>query len=275
MDLLSKILECQTDEEADVIIKEEIDKMQNTTQLVEQLGFLDYGKCTSCYKGFIPLHTRIKYSNMNIEDYGMETTDFFYEFAHLLRKHKINNKGTLIHYMEYFINQYFGFPGKCDRETIFYHNAWNSAITDKEFFAALKNNKLGDLKGKGAAECTERGALAQQLLSLFKTESYYCIGHIEVDNIQEGHCFNIVKRKNDYALLDYSVPVEVYDSNGKLRAYYPFVGELSEEEFLEFTSNGVLKIFDNYQYVGSTKKRTGSSRKYVVGSYTIEKAKKM
>lgn len=86
VDLLSKILECQTDEEADVIIKEEINKMQNSTQLVEQLGFLDYGKCTSCYKGFIPLHSRIKYSNMNIEDYGMESTDFFYEFAHLLMK---------------------------------------------------------------------------------------------------------------------------------------------------------------------------------------------
>ena len=156
MDLLSRILECKTDEEADVIIKEEIDKIQTSTQPIEQLGFLDYGKCSSCYKGFIPLHTRIKYSNMNIEDYGMESTDFFYEFAHLLRKHKIYNKGTLIHFMEYFINQFFGFPGKCDRETIFYHNAWNSAITDKEFFAALKNNKLGDIKGKGAAECTER-----------------------------------------------------------------------------------------------------------------------
>lgn len=86
MDLLSRILECKTDEEADVIIKEEIDKIQTSTQPIEQLGFLDYGKCSSCYKGFIPLHTRIKYSNMNIEDYGMESTDFFYEFAHLLRK---------------------------------------------------------------------------------------------------------------------------------------------------------------------------------------------
>lgn len=53
MDLLSRILECQNDEDEDVIIKEEIDKMQNTTQLVEQLGFLDYRKCTSCYKRFI------------------------------------------------------------------------------------------------------------------------------------------------------------------------------------------------------------------------------
>ena len=53
MDLLSRILECQTDEEKDVIIKEEINKTQNTTQLVEQLGFLDYRKCTSCDKSFI------------------------------------------------------------------------------------------------------------------------------------------------------------------------------------------------------------------------------
>ena len=38
--------------------------------------------------------------------------------------------------------------------------------TDSEYFDALENNKIGDLKGMGAALCTERSALAQQILSL-------------------------------------------------------------------------------------------------------------
>ena len=55
---------------------------------------------------------------------------------------------------------------------------------------------------------------------------------------QEGHCFNIVKRKNDYALLDYSVPIVSYKEDGSVRAYYPFVGTLTNEEFLDFINNG-------------------------------------
>lgn len=275
MNLLSRLLECKNDEEADKLIKEEIDKMQNSAQPIEQLGFLIYGKSVSCYKGFIPLNTRIKYASMNMETYGMKSTDFFYEFAHFIRKYGINSKGSLIHNMEYFINQYFGFPGKCDRETIFNDNAWYSAATDEEYFEALDNNKIGDLKGKGAAECTERSALAQQLLSLFGTEAYYCMGCVDLGDRQEAHCFNIVKRKNDYALLDYSIPVCSYNMDGSLKAYYPFVGQLSEEEFLEFINSSVLKKFGNYQYIGNTKQAIDSSRSYIVGSYSIEKGKTM
>ena len=57
MDLLSRILECKTDEEADVIIKEEIDKIQTSTQSIEQLGFLDYENVAVVIKAlfhFIP-----------------------------------------------------------------------------------------------------------------------------------------------------------------------------------------------------------------------------
>ena len=273
MDLLAQILNCKSDEEADIIITKEINKINSSTPPIEQLGFLDYGKSISCYSGFIPLNTRIKYASMNIETYGMESTDFFYDFAHFVRKYGINNKGALIHYMEYFINQYFGFPGKINRETIFNYNAWNSTTTDEEFFEALQNNKLGDLKGKGAAECTERGALAQQLLSIFGTESYYCMGCVDLGDRQEGHCFNIVKRKNDYALLDYSIPVISYNNDGSVKNYYPFVGKLSNEEFLDFINNGLIKRFENYQYVGSKKQKLDSSRQYIVGSYTIEKEK--
>lgn len=273
MDLLSKILECKTDEEADIIINEELEKVQKDIAPIEQLGFLDYEKSVSCYKGFIPLKTRIKYENINMETYSMESTDFFYEFAHFIRKYNINNKASLILNMECFINQYFDFPGKNDRETIFNDIAWNSSTTDDEYFEALDNNKLGDLKGKGAAECTERGALAQQLLSLFGTEAYYCMGCVDLDDRQEAHCFNIIRRKNDYALLDYSIPVCLYNEDGSLSAYYPFVGELTCEEFIDFINNGSLKKFEDYQYVANKKQSLDSSRNYVVGSYSIEKEK--
>lgn len=270
MDLFQKILECK-EEDVDSIIETAINEANVNAEKVEKLGFLDYGKSCSVFKGFIPLNTRIKYAKLNIEDYGMESTDFIYEFAHFIKKYNINNKASLIHNLEYFVNSYFGFPGKIDRETIFNDIAWQTTTTDEEYFKALENNKLGDLKGKGAAQCTERGALVQQVLSIFGTESYYCMGCVDLGDRQEGHCFNIVKRKNDYALLDYSVPIVSYKEDGSVRAYYPFVGTLTNEEFLDFVNNGVIKSFDDYYMNGRQYEKAGTKRMYVVGKYEIEK----
>ena len=270
MDLFQKILECK-EEDVDSIIETAINEANANAEKVEKLGFLDYGKSCSVFKGFIPLNTRIKYANLNIEDYGMESTDFIYEFAHFIKKYNINNKSSLIHNLEYFVNNYFGFPGKIDRETIFNDIAWQTTTTDEEYFKALENNKLGDLKGKGAAQCTERGALVQQVLSIFGTESYYCMGCVDLGDRQEGHCFNIVKRKNDYALLDYSVPIVSYKEDGSVRAYYPFVGTLTNEEFLDFVNNGVIKSFDDYYMNGRQYEKAGTKRMYVVGKYEIKK----
>ncbi|MBO5183757.1 MAG: hypothetical protein J6B64_05130 [Bacilli bacterium] len=270
MDLFQKILECK-EEDVDSIIETAINEANANAEKVEKLGFLDYGKSCSVFKGFIPLNTRIKYANLNIEDYGMESTDFIYEFVHFIKKYNINNKASLIYNLEYFVNSYFGFPGKIDRETIFNDIAWQTTTTDEEYFKALENNKLGDLKGKGAAQCTERGALVQQVLSIFGTESYYCMGCVDLGDRQEGHCFNIVKRKNDYALLDYSVPIVSYKEDGSVRAYYPFVGTLTNEEFLDFVNNGVIKSFDDYYMNGRQYEKAGTKRMYVVGKYEIEK----
>ena len=270
MDLFQKILECK-EEDVDSIIGTAINEANANAEKVERLGFLDYGKSCSVFKGFIPLNTRIKYANLNIEDYGMESTDFIYEFAHFIKKYNINNKTSLIYSLEYFVISYFGFQGKIDRETIFNDIAWQTTTTDEEYFKALENNKLGDLKGKGAAQCTERGALVQQVLSIFGTESYYCMGCVDLGDRQEGHCFNIVKRKNDYALLDYSVPIVSYKEDGSVRAYYPFVGTLTNEEFLDFVNNGVIKSFDDYYMNGRQYEKAGTKRMYVVGKYEIEK----
>ena len=273
MDLFQKILDCK-EEDVDSIIETAINEANANAEKVEKLGFLNYGKSYSVFKGFIPLKTRIKYANLNMEDYGMESTDFIYEFAHFIRKYKINNKSSLIHNLEYFVNSYFGLPGKIDRETIFNEIAWQTTTTDEEYFKALENNKIGDLKGKGAAQCTERSALVQQILSVFGIESYYCMGCVDLGNRQEGHCFNIVKRKSDYALLDYNIPITSYKEDGSVNAYYPFIGLLTNEEFLDFINNGMIKSFDDYYIQDKIYKKTDTKRMYIVGKYKIDKENK-
>ena len=273
MELFQKILECK-EEEVDSIIKAAINESDINAEKIEKLGFIGLIESRNVHKGFIPLKTRIKYASLNMEDYGMGTTDFIYEFAHFVRKYKLNSKAALIYNLEYFVNNYFGYPGKIDREKIFNEHAYQTTTTDEEFFAALDNNKLGDLKGKGAALCTERGALVQQILSIFGTESYYCMGCVDLGDRQEAHCFNIVKRKKDYALLDYSIPIASYREDGSVIAYYPFVGTLTNEEFLDFVNNSKVKSFDDYYMNGKQKEKTGIQRKYIVGEYEIEKENK-
>lgn len=271
MDLLEIIKGCSTEEEIDKIITEAIQEADKNSTKVEQLGFLNYGKANSLFKGFIPFKTRIKYENVAVETYSMETTDFFYEFAHLVKRSNINGKMALILAIEAFVNQYFGYPGRQTRDAVFYFKATKNTVTDDEFFEALENNKIGDLKHEGAAQCTERSALAQQLLSLFGIETYYCMGCALVNGHQEGHCFNIAKSKTNYVLIDYSMPVEVYKPDGSFRAYLPFLGAIPNEEFEAFANDGKLISFSEYEYInGNQKNVLDSSRSYVVGQFKIE-----
>ena len=263
------------EENVDEIIKSRIAELNNREDKVEKLGFLDSINSYPVYKGFIPLDTRIKYSSFGVEDYSMKTTDFIYEFIHCIKKYNLINKGQIINYLEYFINSYFGLPGGMSRENIFSDIAWNTTTTDDEYFDALEKNEIGMLKNKRAALCTERSAVAEQILSVLGFESFYCMGCVDLgNNHQEPHCFNIIKRKNDYALVDYSCPIVEYNEDNSIRAYYPFVATLSNDEFVDFLNNGMVKSFSNYRYKIINGKTTrvdeNSDRSYIVGQYEIK-----
>lgn len=265
----------ESEENIDKIIELKINELNEKAEKIEKLGFLDAIRSRSVYKGFIPLTTRIKYSNYSIEDYSMKTTDFIYEFAHCLKKYKFNSKFQIINFLEYFINLYFGLPGGISRETIFNDIAWNTTSTDEEYFSALEKNEIGMLKNKNAAMCTERSAVAEQILSVLDFETYYCMGCVDLGDSQEPHCFNIVKRQNDYAIVDYSCPVTVYREDGNINAFFPFIGLLSNDEFLDFLQSGVIKSFSNYRYEikngKSIRVDEDNNRMYVVGKYEIKK----
>ena len=76
------------------------------------------------------------------------------------------------------------------------------------------------------------------------------------------------------ALLDYSVPIVSYTEDGSVNAHYPFVGTLTNEEFLDFINNGTIKSFDEYYMKGKQIEITGAHRMYVVGKYEIVKDNK-
>ena len=135
--MIEKIINVSEDK-IDEIIKFKIDELNNKAEKIEKLGFLDSISSRPIHKGFIPLNTRIKYSNYSIEDYSMKTTDFIYEFIHYLKKYNLKKKGQVINFLEYYINLYFGLPGGIDREGIFNDIAWKTTTTDDDLIKTAK-----------------------------------------------------------------------------------------------------------------------------------------
>lgn len=270
MSFFEDVVACPTDKEAHDLVTKRIKELDENATKVDMLGMNFNAADNPAFKGFIPLNTKIKYSNMALETYKMKTTDYFYEFVDFLRENNFKNIFYVIVNIEGFLNSYFGTSKKATRTDIFNLRALQSTKTDEEFFAALENNEIGDLKGTGAAECTERSAMAQELLSLVGVPTYYCIGCVERNSAQEPHCFNVVKRKNDYAVVDYSLPVKSFNKEGELTNYYPFIDYVTNEEFEDFVKNKTLKTFNNYEYREGKIVKTEGERTYTVGQFSIE-----
>ncbi len=273
--MIEKIINAK-EEDIDELVKNKINDLNSNADKIEKLGFTDYINSNPVYKGFIPLNTRIRYSNYGMEDYSMKTTDFIYEFIHYIKKYNLGNKFQIIYFLEYFINSYFGLPGNISREAIFNDIAWKTTTTDDEYFEALEKNEIGMLKNKGAAQCTERSAIAEQILSILDFEVFYCMGCVDLgNNQQEPHCFNIVKRKNDYTIVDYSCPIREYNEDNSTDSFYPFIAIISNDEFIDFLNNGTIKNFPNYRYEikngKSIRVNEDNNRLYVVGQYKIQK----
>ena len=161
------------------------------------------------------------------------------------------------------------------REDYFNELAWQTTTTDEEYFKKLEDLEIGNLKGQNIAMCTERAAVAQNILSLFDFETYYCIGLIDNNGKEEPHAFNIAKAVDSYILLDYSVPSYVISSAGKIVDYAPFQGKIKENEIEDFLTGKKTKEFDSYICLitqeGIKKIPTKEKREYIVGSFELEK----
>lgn len=273
--LFSKIKSCKTEEEVDKLVAEALEEAVGKSEKVEVLGFGDYSKMSIYHKGFIHPNTRIKFQNLAIETYGMETTDYFYEFAkYIWKTERIKTQQNFMTSLLYFLNQYFGIEhtDKDYRSNVFWNKVQN-ITDDDEFFAMMDKNKIGDLKGLGVAQCTERAAVAQNLLSLFGFETYYCFGGVKHDGKAEGHAYNVVKGSKNYYLIDYSVPVKIfYDNCAVYNVPYQIV--IPEDKVEGFFNNQETIELPDYDFVqlknGFDRVEKNDNRYYVMGSDTIK-----
>ena len=275
-DLITKIHSCK-EEELNKIIDLELEKNIQNSKKQEFLGFGENMSKLTIHNGFINPATKIRYSNGTMNSYSMKTTDYFYEFAKYIKNNKINTKGQIVKTVENFINCYFGINKlEGDFRDNYFDQFTNTTTTDEEYFNVIDSFEIGNLKGKGIAMCTEKAAVAQNLLSLFGFETYFCMGCVSYDNKEEPHCFNIAKAKESYILLDYSMPVSIFKNNIAID-YAPFQGEINNTEIQEFLNGNFDKLYNQYEYIVNEEVRKkiiipNDERKYIVGSFSFDKS---
>lgn len=279
MNILEMIRNC-TDEELNVVIDNILNQLNSNAEQNKKLGFADNTTSLSrieAHKGFISPTSTIRFSSNSVNHYNMSTKDYFYEFAKYIRNKNIQNMNAVIKEIQTYIIYYFGINDAIDRRDGFLiDKSYLNTTTDEEMWAAIENFNIGDFKKQNIAQCTERSALAQNLLSLFGIESYYCYGCLNNNGKIEPHCFNIAKAKDSYMILDYSVPVPVV-KNGKVYDQAPFQEKIELDEIDDVLNNSSIREFVDYEYLNSDGKiikvPVNATRTYVVSETSFENAK--
>lgn len=88
-----------------------------------------------------------------------------------------------------------------------------------------KDNKISNLKGKSAAMCVERSALAQNLLKSLGINSFFKTSGIIKNNNNEIHSYNLIEYKGKYYIFDTSMPNLINEVPN------PLIAEIDKETF--------------------------------------------
>ena len=185
--------------------------------------------------------------------YYMDDENLILDFCRFIRGKEVQDEYELFHQILVFLHQYFGFMNQKNRESII-----RMIYKDKEnYFDPVYNHSIKMFKHTGSALCTEFAAVAQKILSFFYIKCYFAIGREKSKVSEMGHAFNFVQFKerdtgeNTCALLDFSLPVKVYDESYQIIDRHPYVGYIQKinPAFIKsFIFQGEPLYFPEYFY---------------------------
>lgn len=222
---ISKILACSPSE-VEQVVNDYIDELQRNSS-DQRLGLSIGSISKKPHRGFISLGSTIKYTTDvlvgEVDSYSMNERDYLIDFCKYVNKYQIRTKNNFINFLVSFMDWYFG-PLLSEDDL---RKAYLSSLVrcDDDGFPLdedVSKLTIGNFKRMGIAQCTEKAAATQNILSLFGFDSYYCSGEINTGEGIINHAFNIVKNGDGYVVLDTSMPVIKYE-NGKEILRIPYV----------------------------------------------------
>jgi len=233
-----------TEEERKQFIQNRILELSNNTKAPEKIGMGING----AYSDFIIPEVAIC-SNETKFFSGMKLDDFeVYENLMSFINNNVDSymygEPITIDVIQRFIWQYFGYKSdKLGRIDVYSNDP-------------TVNTSIKELKGKNIAACSERSAMAHNLLKFLGMDSELIFGKL---NQTEAHAYIILKSENGKRILyDPMNPVE-YKTNDGI-SFCPGVCLVSEEEYNQIKNGGTLSF--DYSLV---------KKLYVGNGETIEK----
>ena len=202
----------------------------------DKIGF----EYTVPHKGIIDKDTTVTNSDCVFK---FKTNKYVYLFVDGLIKYNIHELGTAMNYIYYFIRDYFELEG-------------NHKNRDVLFAQNKDEYDIEDLKGKNAAVCNERAAVAQNLFSILGIESYYMVGQVN----ETPHAYNIVNHKGEYFLYDASTVIPRYE-NGKQVDWLAYVKPVSMEQLKTLLNGGKISFDDGRIYLSFGKYKFETTNK--------------
>ena len=216
------------------------------------------------HKGFIGFNTKVSYGSDYFYDYSMKDYEMYINFFKSLKKQNIEPEKFDLNYLVNVIYSYVVKYFQSEKEILkdpnisimrdqivmnYLESIAKDPNDDEEWIKNKNKLTISVFKGQGVAMCSERAALAQNLLSLFGIESYFCGGMVTKNELEncDGHAFNFIKFDGKNYVLDFSLPVYLCEENEKV-ACLPFISEISDNSSKELLENKALIPINNYHF---------------------------
>ena len=227
-------------EDAKKIVESRISLLEENADKVNKISPMHSDQ--HIHRGYIGSDTAVSFEGVIGSQYKLKDTEYLYDAVEYMRdnKEQIGNGRQFFEKVTGFLNSYFGIPDTSkDRwATIESKTGFESIMDDNEYWNAIDNIDISVFKGEQIAQCSERSAMAQNIMSLFGYETYYVMGDVSVDGKNEGHAYNIVAdTKGQKCLVDYSVTSSV-ERNG-LSWDIPTMAKI--DDYDSFSNGGRLK----------------------------------
>ncbi len=195
------------------------------------------------YYSFIPKDVRIIYGIYSSDDrmysngcyFYMNDTNFLFEFCKFIRGKEIERNEEIFFYVEIFMNNYFGvidFTTREDLNKLIYKN-------ETELFKPIYEHSIKDFRKKSCEYCTERAAMAQNIISFLDYEIYYITGEVN----KSLHAYNMFVIDDQFYLLDTSKGSYCYKADSDFRTIVPYIMKLDgfkDEDYKQFIDDEKL-----------------------------------
>lgn len=214
-DIFQLLLECPEEKIEDIILEKakQLEEAPSTERKIIIPNESLYGY-ESYYHGFIKSDVKIFSSMGNSDDecYTLGNYDYLISFFKFIRDSNISNKNDAIISLATFMDQYFGEYCGIDQRADYLKKYDGEATIDV-------------FKGMGLAACSERAAVANNILTMLGANAYFISGEVN----GEQHAFNIIlNRKNQFRLVDTTSCCGLYDSNNNLVGKTTYINNLGE-----------------------------------------------